>query len=370
MNKIVFFNSTMGLGGVARVISVWSNLFVKNGFNVDVVSNDNLQSFYELNSEINHYCFNVHKFGKKDRVKIFFKLRSFLKSRKNQVLIFNKSFFTIYILILRRLKLISDTNKYVYYIHGSDTDLKSHYNNLKKVFMFYAYDEVIAIIKGHDSFENNFNKSIKRKFIDRLLPDLSPKILLKTKYINNPLSFKSPQAATLLNKKVLIINRLEKVKGHHKLLEIWKKISNSVLDWELTIIGNGEEEYNLKNIVKSNNINRVKFVSATNNVLPYYLESSIFINVSKEEGFGMPMLEAMHCGLPVLAFENIGSKHLIKYNNGVLCENGDVVGFANELLKLMSSFDLRSRLGSSGRLTSEKYYEENLLPLWKDILNK
>ena len=48
MRKIVMLNSTVGIGGVPRVMSIWGNYFVKKGYEVEFVSNDSKDPFYEI----------------------------------------------------------------------------------------------------------------------------------------------------------------------------------------------------------------------------------------------------------------------------------------------------------------------------------
>ena len=47
MKKIVFFNASMSLGGVPRVINIWSNYFIKKGYEIEVVSNIDVPLFYK-----------------------------------------------------------------------------------------------------------------------------------------------------------------------------------------------------------------------------------------------------------------------------------------------------------------------------------
>lgn len=52
--KIVFFTSVMGVGGVARVISLWSNYFSKNKISTEIVSFNKKDIFYSINQKIKH----------------------------------------------------------------------------------------------------------------------------------------------------------------------------------------------------------------------------------------------------------------------------------------------------------------------------
>ncbi len=65
MQKIVFFNSTMQMGGPARVINLWSNYFVDNGYEVEVVSNIDVPLFYHFDGSIKYSILGIDKFQQK-----------------------------------------------------------------------------------------------------------------------------------------------------------------------------------------------------------------------------------------------------------------------------------------------------------------
>ena len=65
-----------------------------------------------------------------------------------------------------------------------------------------------------------------------------------------------------------------------------------------------------------------------------YRESWIYCLPSSYEGFGVPALEAMACGTPVVATVNAGIREIIRDRvNGVLCEPNLLVNDYKELLK-------------------------------------
>ena len=63
--KIVFFNSTMEIGGPARVISLWGTYFVNKGYDIEVVSNIDVPLFYEFDKRIKYSVLGIGKFKQK-----------------------------------------------------------------------------------------------------------------------------------------------------------------------------------------------------------------------------------------------------------------------------------------------------------------
>ena len=131
MKKIVMLNSTVGIGGVPRVMSIWGNFFIKKGYDVEFVSNDNLDPFYKISPKIKHIKLGLDKFGKKDQLKFLIKMYTFFKNRKNEIFIINKSHFISYIFILKKFGLINKSNQFIYFVHGGNSDFKFLYNNYK-----------------------------------------------------------------------------------------------------------------------------------------------------------------------------------------------------------------------------------------------
>ena len=82
-----------------------------------------------------------------------------------------------------------------------------------------------------------------------------------------------------------------------------------------------------------------------------YVNSSVFAFSSRFEGFGMVLVEAMACGLPVVSFAcPCGPKDIVRDGeDGFLVENGNVDDLAQQLMKLMADEILRREWECSSR---------------------
>ena len=87
-----------------------------------------------------------------------------------------------------------------------------------------------------------------------------------------------------------------------------------------------------------------------------YSSADAFLYTSYAEGFGLPPLEAMACGTPVVMSDNKGSRdYAISNFNTLVSQPGDVNSLANNLLKVLQDGKLRERLIENGLETAKKF---------------
>ena len=103
-----------------------------------------------------------------------------------------------------------------------------------------------------------------------------------------------------------------------------------------------------------------------------YINSSIFAFSSRFEGFGIVLVEAMACGLPVVSFAcPCGPKDIIKNGeDGLLIEREDVEALAKGLSQLMNSDSLRLSMAKVGMENVRRFSMEHIAQQWKAIFEK
>ena len=96
-----------------------------------------------------------------------------------------------------------------------------------------------------------------------------------------------------------------------------------------------------------------------------YQQSWVYASPSCYEGFGMPYLEAMSCGTPVLATPNPGSCEVLA--NGEFGILSDDLAFSSNLVDLLSQRELRSKYIERGLLRAEELSFERMLDQYEKL---
>lgn len=88
----------------------------------------------------------------------------------------------------------------------------------------------------------------------------------------------------------------------------------------------------------------------------YYCSANVYTMPSLIEAFGIPFLEAMHCGVPVVASDVAGpDDYLRDRHNALMARTGDVASLANCLLELLRDERLRNSLTENGKRTAQGF---------------
>ena len=258
----------------------------------------------------------------------------------------------------------------IYFVHGGTASFKYRYSNLFNIIAFSTFDYIICLFNNYKK-KKIYNLSIKKKILNKIFNFNWNKNKNKIKIINNPLTFKSKKKSQCKNKIVLSVGRLDKNKNHNFLIDAWKEIIKNNDDWKLYIIGDGTEKEMLNEKIQLFNLNKsVKVINEIKNIKRYYLNSSIFVSTSLDEGLSLSILEAMECGLPIVSSPTYGAKYLIRNNiNGFIYKKfNNPNNFVKKINILMNNKILRSKFSLASIRLAQFYNIKNLSSQWKSII--
>ena len=140
----------------------------------------------------------------------------------------------------------------------------------------------------------------------------------------------------------------------------------------VTIIGDGPSHNWLKvEIEKAGLGEKVNLLGTTDNVYQFYSRASVMVQTSRWEGFGMTILEAMSCGIPVVAFHNYGPDEIIRDSvDGYLVDHFDTEVFAKKVAEILKQPEQREQMGKCAIERSRDFSLEKVLPLFKQYLEE
>lgn len=358
-NICLTIHSLAPKGGEERMCSVLANALSRGGNNVVVVT---LNMFYKeqcsfpLDKGIKRYTLCGNRLERK--VQKYIRSIPLLKYK--------------YILYKHHIDYVIDVD-----VHQSLVTSKVTRNTNIKVVSWdhFNYERFVRRPTRkalHDCFMNCVNKLVvltESDRIDYIQKEHLPKELVCQIY--NPCAFTNDEYVASKSKKVLAIGRLEEQKGFDMLLKAWAIVEASDSEWELEIVGDGNQKQQLIDLAQKFNLHRVVFSPFTANIKEKYRKASLYVLSSRYEGLGLVIIEAMTMGLPVVSFNcKAGPSELIEDEfNGFLVEANNVHQLANKILEVIKNKELRNRVGYNAFKSSKKYHINNILQKWITLLD-
>ncbi len=170
----------------------------------------------------------------------------------------------------------------------------------------------------------------------------------------------------LPNKFILFVGTLQPRKNLQTLLEAWHKIKSDFPDLWLVIAGDNGKVFATTHSSKAERAISLGYVNE-NDLAGIYAKATLFVLPSFDEGFGLPALEAMACGTPVIISdggalpETVGDAAMIFRIN----EKNDLVKVLKEFLE---NNELRLSLVSKGLERVELFtWQKSADLIWKTL---
>jgi len=172
--------------------------------------------------------------------------------------------------------------------------------------------------------------------------------------------------------------RLERTKGLPLLLSAWKKIAGRYRDARLLLVGAGglglqNCEAELREFVVQNSLDHsVTFVGSVENVDEYLKASDFFVFPSAREAFGISVIEALACSLPVITTTAGGLSDIVTAGQtAIVVPVGDVEALETAIEGVLREEVRVRELVAAGReLVIQKYSQSQILEQYARLLAK
>ena len=193
---------------------------------------------------------------------------------------------------------------------------------------------------------------------------------INVKVIYNPTSFETNIKEYNETKTILAMGRYHEVKGFDLLIEAFKIFNKNNKGWKLKIVGEGNQRQKLQELINRDSLQtNILLTGKTNDVIKEYKNADFFVLSSRIEGFGMVVIEAMECGLPVISFALPCIKEIItEEDDGVLVESYDVQDMAKAMERLAQNSELRRKIGINAKKRAKEFSIEKIIKKWEEII--
>jgi glycosyltransferase involved in cell wall biosynthesis len=212
-------------------------------------------------------------------------------------------------------------------------------------------------------------------FLKSVLPNHMQSIQLlqnaiDLKRFEKPMDFNKVRDNAVFN--MVSIGRLDKNKNHQFLIDVVLDLKNRKIPVDLTIVGEGNQRSALQEKISRLDLsNQISLVGSQEKVEAFLWNADLYIHSAITEGFGLTLIEAMACGLPVVCTDGRGNRDLIhEGENGFMVGERDPKLLADKIELLLKIDNLRLEMGEKARKFAQGFgmekYVESLLLLYKN----
>ena len=349
-------------GGIERMAAALMNDMCMRGHDISLLTWDlaDAQSFYDFNSKIQWYSLDLGAHQKKAgwglRFKRMLKMRRILANAKPDIILaFQHGTFLATRVYTMGLGIP---------VIAAEREGPGRFDHLKagkwRWLIYQSFRLASRITIQCESYRNNYPAYLHKSIVT----------------IPNPVfpsqSFANPAGERGKRKKILSVGRLEYQKNQAALVDAFAQIQREFPDWDLFLVGEGEDRKALKKKIESLGLqNRISMPGAVKDMDAVYCSSHLFCLSARWEGFPNVIAESLSHGLPAVGFEKCcGVGELIASGvNGLLAAgNGDAGALARTLRILMADDDLRARMGKAGIESMRQYEPDKIFDRWESFL--
>ncbi len=366
MKKITILSKTLGVGGIEKYNAGLTKM-LENDYELDllITYKDNEPLYQISNKTIINYIFKEY-ITKEDLKKSF---------KRNFIIFIN----TLLKLLKQELTKKSKLKKQIKNI-DSDYIITSSLYETKLVNKLLKNKKIVKIYTEHN-YPNKcyLNRVLKvtSNYDKIILPNEEIKDMyksqvgIKAECIPNFIEKIDIKKKKTKDKKLISVGKFTKEKDFLTLIDIMDLLVKMDDSITLTLIGDGKLKNEIKKKIKE--LNLEKHIILTGNKNPIEIEdellnSALYVCTSLTESFGLSILEAMNCGLPIVSFDTPSVRLLLENNTGVLIENRDKILFANTIIELLNNKKEMSNLSKKSLEKVEDYKTEKVKKQWLNLL--
>lgn len=189
--------------------------------------------------------------------------------------------------------------------------------------------------------------AVKNHFVEQGIPD--ERISVIHNAFDPALFFPTPRKKKAATDRIVLgtVGTLTSVKRHELLIDAIRILVDHYPQILFRIVGKGPLSEALTQRINSLELqNHVELIGFQKEVASFYAGLDMYVQASVREGFCMPLLEAMACGLPVVTTSSEGPEEYIgNKESGIIVRESTPDAFAASVLSIMNEPDGAKRMG-------------------------
>ncbi|MEU7576035.1 glycosyltransferase family 4 protein [Streptomyces sp. NPDC041068] len=171
-------------------------------------------------------------------------------------------------------------------------------------------------------------------------------------------------------KVVAAAGRLVPGKRFDLLVEAFSAVAAQHPEWKLRIYGGGPAKAGLQDMIDGLGLGEhVRLMGVRSPIEAEFAKASLVASASDAESFGMTLVEAMRCGVPVVSTDcPLGPAEIIRDgHDGRLVPRGDGHALAKALVELIEDAPLRRKMGAAARESAHRYDPDPIVRRHEDL---
>lgn len=161
--------------------------------------------------------------------------------------------------------------------------------------------------------------------------------------------------------------RLDKNKNQKLLIEVMEELLKKYNNIHLLLPGRDELNGYYQKIVYERGLeNNIHFLGYCSDIAKLIKISDVAVSSSLREGLGLNLIEAIYCGIPVVAYDNRGHRDIVNNDNGYLIRNKEE--FISKIESLLNDKDLKYNIKTMKK-TIRKFQYDNVINEMTKIYN-
>lgn len=218
-----------------------------------------------------------------------------------------------------------------------------------------------------------------KKELEFFFPELKEKILKVYNFVDyksidkkvTDINLNEEEKKMLKEDYCISIGRLSKIKDYETIIMAFENLKQKGINKKLFIIGEGEDRKKIETFIKEKNMEgQIYLLGQKNNPYIWLKNAELFIHAARSEGFGLVLVEAMYCQIPIISSKyKCGAEEILENGkNGELFEIGNYEELALKIENLLNNELKRKRYISNSLKGIERFSIKRIFEEYKKII--